>query len=133
MTFGPVGRISISIVSVALLGAGVLAIGPWSPFALWFAFGWSMVVSFVLRDVWQPTRVAKDARELGYRRWLREDSLLATDLEPWAPLFRMATLGAGAVALIMIYSHSGVPGRFAIFVLATLAAMNWLLIRLSGS
>jgi hypothetical protein len=128
MTFGPIGRVVVTLGLLAFLAFGLSASGPWSPFALWFFFGWSILASFVLRDIWKRTPLSRDARGPG--AWLRRR--FPSLSRPLATGTCRILLGVPiAIALVVFWLHADVLGRFALAVIVTMAGTGSLLVWLA--
>jgi hypothetical protein len=65
LTFGPLGRLTVTAVVFGVLFAGMRSAGL-SPFGLWFFMGWFVLASMVLKQTWQ--RVKIDPEEAPGRR-----------------------------------------------------------------
>jgi hypothetical protein len=55
-TFGPAGRLAITVATIAFLAAGLWMMG-FTPFGLWFFLGWSILAGHIFKQVWAPVRI----------------------------------------------------------------------------
>jgi hypothetical protein len=126
-TFGPVGRISITLVLLTLF--------PWdafftlNPMRLWFMLGFSVFASYVLRHTWRRERVMEEPRPR-VSRGLRaridaRGGPLAYHVDARLLLAAVGLVAAGA--LVYAWTSLERVGRFGIVAVAVcgLGAVAW--------
>jgi len=99
-TFGPAGRVGITVV-VALVPLAIVptAMGIW-PLALWFLLGYSMLAAMILRDVWRPVRLDDDMRPTRRSAFRERHPLLGRRVPMPARLVGgMLVVGIGAIGV----------------------------------
>jgi hypothetical protein len=76
-TFGPIGRIMVTLCLLALFPWGsAVEVSAMAALQLWFLIGWVVLAVVVLRSVWAPTRIAQDAPEGRMERFRRQHPVL---------------------------------------------------------
>ena len=128
-TFGPVGRLLVTLAVVAVGANAMLAMGPFSPFGLWFFMGYMVFATLVLKQTWQKVRA--DETSPGWRAKLDErHPMLGAQVNARAVRWGAAVVGLAIVLVAAIRSDQ--VGRFAITVVVVMLGVGSLLAWLAG-
>jgi hypothetical protein len=129
LTFGPLGRLTVTAVVFGVLFVGMRSAGL-SPFGLWFFMGWFILASMVLKQTWQ--RVKIDPEETPGRRARLAGRFPRLARPVGGPLVGLALAVTGATVAVLAYGRLGQVGRFGFLVLGVMTAISGLLIWLAG-
>lgn len=100
-TFGPAGRIAITVVLLALFPwGGVGGLSAASALQLYFLLGWAFLATLVLRHVWRRERVPDDAPPSWVERFRVRHPRLGSRVELGPTGLVLITLIAVSVAVI---------------------------------
>lgn len=130
-TFGPIGRLLVTTLMIGMLVGALAMLGWFTPFALWYVLGWSIMAGHVLRQVWAPVPIG--GRPSGPRAALaRRFPRAGRALDPGALLACVVAL------LVMVGIYAWIEGdtvlRFLIVLASGTVLMVATLLRLtSGS
>jgi hypothetical protein len=131
LTFGPVGRLTMTAICFIVLYIGLrTAGGPASPTGLWFFMGWFIAASMVLKQTWQKVRLDPDEPPGRRQRLSARFPRLGRPLHGSA--VTLALVLVGVTLAIGAYVQGGTLGRFGIVVLAVMAGLSAVLIWLTG-
>jgi hypothetical protein len=100
-TFGPAGRIAITVVLLAFFPwGGVGGLSATSALQLYFLLGWVLLATLVLRHVWRRERVPDDAPPSWIERFGVRHPLLGSRVKLGRRGLVLVTVTAVAVAVI---------------------------------
>lgn len=131
-TFGPVGRILITIVVVLVFpSGGYVGFGsPIGPLLLWYLLGYTVFATLVLRGVWRKERVYDHRLDLPThlrRRVAERAPVLARPIRMDARLV-VGFVGVAALGLLLVlWIGSDMEGRFTLVATGSVIGLGMLL------
>jgi hypothetical protein len=118
-TFGPVGRITITVlVLVAFPWGAIVAL---NPFQLWYALGYTIFATYVLRSTWRRDRVASEARSRRFPATGTSASLWSRHVDARI-VTGLALVGVGG-AIAYAWTNLDAVGRYGVTAVAVVGAV----------
>lgn len=128
LTFGPIGRLTVTAVVFGVLFVGMKSAGL-SPFGLWFFMGWFIVASMVLKQTWQRVRIDPEEAPGRRARLVARFPRLARPVAGSSVGLPLAVVGA--TVTVVAYWQLDRVGRFGIMVIGVMTLLSALLIWLA--
>ena len=131
LTFGPIGRLTVTVVVFLVLIVGWQSAGGASPTGLWFFMGWFIVASMVLKGTWQKVRLDPDEAPGQRARFAARFPRLGGAIN--GSILRVALVVVAATVAVIAYWQGDTLGRFGLLVVGVMTAVSALLIWLTGA